>query len=112
MFLTTTFQGMVLPRHQVKPTLLGLVDRASLYQWLKNIRTMDEAQITDCSNTVPSSKTFRDEHKHFQKKSNTKMFKCMDLQKLEICYTMYRTTHLCLSLYSVYSMLGPAAHLA
>jgi hypothetical protein len=29
--------------------------------WLQNIRTMDKVQITDRSNTAPSSKTFRDE---------------------------------------------------
>jgi hypothetical protein len=29
--------------------------------WLKNIKTMDKVQITDRSDTAPSSKTFRDE---------------------------------------------------
>jgi hypothetical protein len=42
------FQGMVLPSSSGEPTLLGPVDWASL-------------QITDRSNTAPSSKTFRDE---------------------------------------------------
>jgi hypothetical protein len=28
---------------------------------LQNIRTMDKVQIIGCSNTAPSSKTFRDE---------------------------------------------------
>jgi hypothetical protein len=27
------FRGWFFPRHQVKPTLLGPIDRASLYQW-------------------------------------------------------------------------------
>jgi hypothetical protein len=29
--------------------------------WLKNIEMMDKVQKIDCSNTTPSSKTFRDE---------------------------------------------------
>jgi hypothetical protein len=29
--------------------------------WLQNIETMDKVQRIDCSNTAPSSKTFRDE---------------------------------------------------
>jgi hypothetical protein len=29
--------------------------------WLKNIWTMDKVQMTDRSNTAPSSNTFRDE---------------------------------------------------
>jgi hypothetical protein len=29
--------------------------------WLKNVRTIDKVQITDCSFTAPSSKTFGDE---------------------------------------------------
>jgi hypothetical protein len=28
------FEGWLFPRHQVKPTLLGTVDRASLCRWL------------------------------------------------------------------------------
>jgi hypothetical protein len=32
--------------------------------WLKNIRMMDKIQMTDPSNTTPSSKTFRDELKN------------------------------------------------
>jgi hypothetical protein len=33
-FATTTFRGMDLPSSSVKPTLLGPVDRASLYRWI------------------------------------------------------------------------------
>jgi hypothetical protein len=44
------FKGWFFPRPQVKPTLLGPVDRPSLYQW-----------TIDRSNTAPLSKTFRDE---------------------------------------------------
>jgi hypothetical protein len=54
---------MVLPSSSDEPTLLGPVDRASLYRWtreepsletlwLKNIRTMDKVQITDPSTNV------------------------------------------------------------
>jgi hypothetical protein len=55
------FRGWFFSCHQVKPTLLGAVDRASLYWWLQNIRTMDKVQIIDRSNTAPLSKTFTDE---------------------------------------------------
>jgi hypothetical protein len=57
---TQRFEGWFFPRHQVKPNLLGLVDRASLYRW-----TMDKVQTTDRSNTAPSSKTFRYEVPHY-----------------------------------------------
>jgi hypothetical protein len=43
------FKGCFFPRPQVKPTVLGLVDQASLYLWtipcgLKNIRAMDKSK--------------------------------------------------------------------
>jgi hypothetical protein len=53
------FKGWFFPHLQVKPTLLGPVDRASLYRWtlwLKNIRTVDKVHIIDRSNTAPSWK--------------------------------------------------------
>jgi hypothetical protein len=52
------FKGCFFPRPQVKPTLLGPVDRASLYRWSTEI-------IIDRSNTAPSSKTFREEPTYY-----------------------------------------------
>jgi hypothetical protein len=74
-FVITTFRGMALPSSSGEPDLLGPVDRAGLYRWstdgreepsletlwLQNMETMDKVQRIDRSNTVPSSKTFRDQ---------------------------------------------------
>jgi hypothetical protein len=49
----------IVPRF-CKHTVLG--DEPSLEMlFLQNLGTMDKVQIIDCSNTAPSSKTFRDE---------------------------------------------------
>jgi hypothetical protein len=51
---------MALPSSSGEPTLVGPVNRASLYRW-KNIGMMDKVKKIDRSNTALSSKTFRDE---------------------------------------------------
>jgi hypothetical protein len=43
------FKGCFFPRHQVKPTLLGPIDRASLYRWTFRQKHLDTEWLQFCS---------------------------------------------------------------